>query len=95
MSMQAINPARSWPAGFGLIVIGIVVGILVVVALTLVRPVVFAFGLGGLLLLTPTLLMREPKAYWLFLLVSTIPFDIGKRTTTWPRLDERSWPAAL
>ncbi len=37
-----------------------------------------AFMMGGFALLIPTIVLKEPKAYWLFLLVLSIPFDISK-----------------
>ena len=42
-----------------------------------------AFILGGFALLIPTVVMKHPKAYWLFLLVVSIPFDISKWLSTW------------
>jgi O-antigen ligase len=59
------------------------VALVTVLALTLVRPVLLAFAFGGIVLLIPTFVVRDPRAYWLFLLVLSIPFEISKRATTW------------
>ena len=37
-----------------------------------------AFVLGGFALLIPTMVVAQPQAYWLFLLVLSLPFDITK-----------------
>src|SRR5438270_125952 len=66
-----------------MVALGVFVGFVVVLASTLVRPVLPALALGGLVLLLPTFVLRDPKAYWLFLLALSIPFDISKRTTSW------------
>ncbi len=83
MSMQVNYADRPVAAGLVIVVLGVLVGVACVASLTLVRPVLIAFALGGLLILLPTLVIREQKAYWLFLLVLSIPFEIAKRTTTW------------
>src|ERR1700737_4054459 len=78
--MLGARPAasRSLIAGFGIIGIGVLVALATDVALTLLTPAKFAFLLGGFALLIPTIVLPEPKAYWLFLLVLSIPFDITK-----------------
>jgi len=53
------------------------------VVLSQLPPVKVAFILGGFALLIPTVVMKHPKAYWLFLLVVSIPFDISKLLSTW------------
>ena len=83
MIEQVGHPARSLTAGFAVVTIGVLVGVLTLLSLTLVRPVLLAFALGGLILLIPPLVLQDRRAYWLFLLVLTIPFDISKRTTAW------------
>ena len=47
-------------------------------ALDVLTPAKFAFMLGGFALLIPTMVVKDPQAYWLFLLVLSIPFDISK-----------------
>ncbi len=47
-------------------------------ALAVLTPAKFAFMLGGFALLIPTMVVKDPQAYWLFLLVLSIPFDISK-----------------
>lgn len=83
MSILALNPTKSLPSRLAIVALGIAIGLATVVALTLVRPVLFAFALGGFVILIPTLFVRDQKAYWLFLLVLSIPLDISKRMTTW------------
>ena len=83
MTLWAAHSARPLTAGFAITAIGVLVAIGTVLGLTLLRPVLFAFAFGGLLILLPPLMMREPRAYWLFLFALSIPFDISKRTTTW------------
>lgn len=65
------------------IALGVLIAAATVLGLSLVRPVWFAFAFGALVAFLPTLVLRDPRAYWLFLFVISIPFDIAKRTTTW------------
>ncbi len=78
MSVQPATSARLLLAGLGVIVIGFLVALATDVALTLLTPAKLVFVLGGFVLLIPTMLLKDPKAYWLFLLVLSIPFDISK-----------------
>ncbi len=64
--------------GIGIVCIGIIAAFATNLALTSLTPAKFAFVLGGFALLIPTMVLRDPKAYWLFLLVISIPFDITK-----------------
>jgi hypothetical protein len=82
--MLSARPAafRSLIGGFGIIGIGVLVGLATDVALTLLTPAKFVFLLGGFALLIPTMVLAEPKPYWLFLLVLSIPFDITKWLST-------------
>jgi len=83
VTMRLDDPVSPVKAGFTIVAIGLLVALITLSSLMLVRPVLLGFGLGALVLLIPPLVMRDPKAYWLFLLVLSIPFDISKRTTTW------------
>jgi hypothetical protein len=74
---------RSAIALSGIIALGMLVGLAVVVSTTLLRPVVLAFAVTGIVLSIPTLVVRDPKAYWLFLLGLSLPIEIGKRMTAW------------
>jgi hypothetical protein len=56
------------------VVLGLATG-LAVDALSPVKVVFLFFGFG---LLIPTMALKDPRAYWLFLLVLSIPFDISK-----------------
>jgi O-Antigen ligase len=49
----------------------------------LLTPAKLAFILGGFALLIPTMVVKDAKAYWLFLLVLSIPFDISKWMSAW------------
>lgn len=68
--------------GFGIVGIGVLVALATDVALTHLTPAKFAFLLGAVALLIPTLVLTNPKPYWLFLLVLSIPFDITKWLST-------------
>jgi hypothetical protein len=70
-------------ASAGAAAVGILVGIVTIIALTFVRPVLVAFAVGSLVIVLPSFIVRDQRAYWLFLFVVSIPFDISKRTTTW------------
>ena len=83
MTVQAGFAARPLTAGVAIVVIGVAVAGAAVLGLSLLRPVALAFAFGGLVLAIPTFLVRDPKAYWLFLLVLTIPFEVSKHLTSW------------
>jgi len=83
--MVSLRPGRSIRlpfAGFAIVGIGVLALAIDMAAnqLTLVKG---AFLLGGFALLIPTMVLKNPKAYWLFLLVFSIPFDISKRMSAW------------
>jgi putative inorganic carbon (hco3(-)) transporter len=78
VSVQPATSTRLLLAGFGVVGIGFLVALATDVALTLLSPAKLAFLLGGFVLLIPTMVLKDPKAYWLFLLVLSIPFDISK-----------------
>jgi hypothetical protein len=65
-------------AGFGIVAVGILVAVATNMALTVFSSAKLAFALGGLALLIPTMVVQHPQAYWLFLLVMSLPFDITK-----------------
>ena len=77
MSAQRATSARLL-AGFGIVGIGVLSALATDVALTVLTPAKLAFALGGFALLIPTMVVADPRAYWLFLLVLSIPFDITK-----------------
>jgi len=64
--------------GFGVVGLSFLVALATAVGVEALSLAKFAFLLGGFALLIPTLVLKNPKAYWLFLLVFTIPFDITK-----------------
>jgi hypothetical protein len=72
------SSARMLLPGLGVIGIGVVVALAINVAVDALSPAKLVFILAGFALLIPTMFLEDPKAYWLFLLVSSIPFDISK-----------------
>jgi O-Antigen ligase len=78
VSVRSAPSTRLLLAGFGIVGIGVLVALATDVAVTLLTPAKLAFVLGGFALLIPTMVVKDPKAYWLFLLVLSIPFDISK-----------------
>lgn len=78
VSLQRATSARLLLAGFGIVGIGVLTALATDVAVILLTPVKLTFILGGLALLIPTMVMKDAKAYWLFLFVLSIPFDISK-----------------
>ena len=83
MTAQRDSPTRPLIAGTGIVAIGVLVAIVTVLGLNLLGFVLLAFAFGGIIALLPGFLVRDPRAYWLFLLVLSIPFDIHKRVTSW------------
>lgn len=83
MTVLPAGPARAPIGRFTIVAVGILVAGVTVLGLTFVRPVLLYLALGGLAVVMPTLVIREPKAYWLFLLVLSVPIDIAKRSTVW------------
>lgn len=65
-------------AGFGIVGIGILLAVATNMALTVFSSAKLVFALGSLALLIPTMVVGRPQAYWLFLLVMSLPFDITK-----------------
>ena len=65
-------------AGCGVIVLGILLALATAVAVNELTLAKFVFMLGGFALIVPTLALKNPQAYWLFLLVMSLPFDITK-----------------
>ncbi len=82
MTVPAINLPRPLAGGLAIVVIGVLIGLVTVLAVPLFRPVILAFALGALALLVLALVVPDRKAYWMFLLVLSMLFDIGKRLTT-------------
>jgi hypothetical protein len=65
-------------SSLGVVGIGILLALAIDIAVNALSPAKLVFILGGFALLIPTMVMEDPKAYWLFLLVASIPFDISK-----------------
>jgi hypothetical protein len=78
--MLSVRPAasRALSAAFGIVGIGVLLALATDLALTVLTPAKFAFVVGGFALLVPTIVLADPKPYWLFLLVFSVPFDISK-----------------
>jgi len=69
-------------ASFGIVGLAMLVAVATNVAMTVLSTAKLAFALGGFALLIPTMIVKLPQAYWLFLLVLSIPFDITKRLSS-------------
>jgi hypothetical protein len=77
VSAQPATSARLL-AGFGIVGIGVLVALATDMAMSSLSLAKLVFVLSGFALLIPTMVLRDPRAYWLFLLVLSIPFDISK-----------------
>ncbi len=65
------------------IVVGCIVATVAIFTLSAFRPTLIAAAFCGLAVFLPTLVLKEPKLYWLVLFIFSIQFDISKRLTTW------------
>lgn len=76
----SVRPATSprLRAGFAIVGVAMVVALATTMALAALSPAKVGLALGGFALLIPTMMVEDPQAYWLFLLVMSIPFDITK-----------------
>jgi len=83
MSVTAAASARARFSGFAIVTIGILVALAMSFVLAHLSPVKATVVLIGLAMVLPTLVLKNPKAYWLFLLVISIPFDISKWLSAW------------
>jgi hypothetical protein len=86
LPLMSVGPATSPRvlfSIFGIVTLGILIALATDVALSQLTAVLVAVILGGFALLIPTVVMRHPKAYWLFLLVVSLPFDISKQLSAW------------
>jgi O-antigen ligase len=96
MIVQTLSPTKPL---IGVVVIGVFVALGTVLALSFIGPMKVAFVFGGLVLLVPALIVRDPTAYGLFLLAFSIPMDVYTHTTNWladPQvlLDQYGFPAS-
>ena len=83
MNARLKSPARLLLPGLGIVGIGVLVALATDMAMVTLSPAKLAFILGGFALLIPTMIIEDPRAYWLFLLVLSIPFDISKYLSAW------------
>jgi hypothetical protein len=83
VSVTPTASARLLLPSLGIVVIGALLALATNVAVSVLTPAKLAFVLGGFALLIPTMVLKDPKAYWLFLLVLSIPFDISKLLSAW------------
>jgi hypothetical protein len=83
VSAQPVASPRLLLAGFGIIGIGVLLALAANEAVALLTLTKLAFVLSGFALLIPTMVVKDAKAYWLFLLVLSIPFDISKWLSAW------------
>jgi O-antigen ligase len=79
---QVAGWARPLVAASAIVAIGVLVALVTVLGLTLGRPALLYLALGGIVFLIPTFVVQDPKAYWLFLLVLSMPFEIHKKITS-------------
>ena len=75
-----LHPANAF---FLVVSAGILIAIAVTLCVTLLRPAYLLLTAVGGVLLVPTLMVKDPRAYWLFLLVLSIPLEISKHLTSW------------
>ena len=78
MSAHPATTAKPLLAGFGVVGIGVLVALVTDLAVDLLTLAKFVFALGGFAMVIPTMVVKDPRAYWLFLLIVSIPFDITK-----------------
>jgi hypothetical protein len=83
VSVAQANSNRFRFTTFGIVGIGVLMALATDVAVSVLTPAKLVFILGGFALLIPTIVLKDPKAYWLLLLVLSIPFDISKRLSAW------------
>jgi O-Antigen ligase len=83
VTSQSVLSARPLIAASQIVAGGILVAFVTVFALSNFRTVLIALTFIGIMLALPTFVVSDKRAYWLFLLVLSLPADILKRTTTW------------
>jgi hypothetical protein len=83
LSARPAGSHRLLLAGFGIVSVGVLLALATDAAVSVLTPAKLAFVLGGFALVIPTMVVEDPKAYWLFLLVLSIPFDISKLLSGW------------
>ena len=83
MTAHALPQVRPLTAAFIIIVMALLTAAAVVPAVALLRPAYLLIVLSGVLVLVPVLIVRDARAYWLFLLVLSLPLDIRKHATSW------------
>jgi O-antigen ligase len=81
--MQALGLPRPLVGVAGIVAIGTLVGLVAVLAVTYGGPVKLVFAFGGLVLLLPAFVVRDPRAYGLFLLTFSVAIEIYQHTTNW------------
>ncbi len=77
MNVQSARSA-SLASGLAIAGLGILVALISDLAMSSMTLPKLVFVLGGFAMLIPTIVVKDPQAYWLFLLVFTFPFDITK-----------------
>jgi O-antigen ligase len=83
MIVPAFSPTKSLIGIVGIVALGVLVALGTVLALTFIGPVKAGFAIGGLVLLIPALVVRDPRGYGLFLLVFSIVIEVYIHTTKW------------
>lgn len=80
---HALSPTRSLTGALAVVAIGLFVGAGVMLTQSLLGPKTVALVLGTIFFLLPALVIRDARAYGIFLLVVSIPFEVAKSTTQW------------
>ena len=83
MIARALSPTKPLIGVPGIVALGVLVALGTVLALNLIGTMKVAFAFGGLFLLLPAFLVRDARAYGLFVLVSSIPIDMAIHLTKW------------
>jgi hypothetical protein len=82
ISAGQANSVRFPFAALAVVALGVLIALGINLALAGLTLAKCAFILGGFALLIPTLALKDPKTFWLFLLVLSMPFDISKWLTS-------------
>ena len=83
LAAHALRPTHPLATAFTIILVAVLTAAAAVLGVTVIRPVYLLAALVGVVLLVPALLVKDARAYWLFLLVLSLPLDIRKHATAW------------
>jgi hypothetical protein len=83
MTVEVLIPNRPMTGIIATIAIGILMGAGIALGLDIAGPLKLGFAIIGIGLFVPALIIRDPKAYGLFLLVLSVPLVFSIRLTKW------------